>query len=161
MQIGGLFWFLWILALLAWSSALTWGWFPIHVGAGLLFVLIGLLGLKVFGPALKAWFPPRAVWPSNKLAAVGCCIRTATGDQSSAIPPCPRQPTSNRKSPLRCRWNLCRSRRSALYIHRASCCAAYRRHNLIQRTKQGPSDYHGKLAECIANFSHRWKIINL
>lgn len=54
MQIGGLFWLLWILALLAWLGAIGWAWFPIYVGTGVLFVLIFLLGLKVFGPALKA-----------------------------------------------------------------------------------------------------------
>lgn len=52
MKIGPLFWLLMILAVLAWVGAF---WFP-HVGIGvpvLTFILLGLLGWQVFGPALQ------------------------------------------------------------------------------------------------------------
>lgn len=55
MQIGMLFWLLMILSVLGWLGAFF--WWPQYVGISgivMLFVLVGLLGWKVFGPALRA-----------------------------------------------------------------------------------------------------------
>lgn len=54
MPIGLLFWILMILAVLAWIGAIFWPVVPVWSSTVVVFVLLALLGWKVFGPALTA-----------------------------------------------------------------------------------------------------------